>query len=359
MSFGAVRVGGLEVAIKSSVLQEVVCPPDCFVRQVLAPEYVIGLFNLRGCLIPTADLRFLLRTDAPLHSDGTAADQPIGKIVILKTPLGMLGLAIDDIVDLIAGSDANIQQLRSPRGERSLVSSLLLVPETNRIIHILDIDAVLSQPGINAVALDAQGRLSDRTNRIYRPFLFFECDEMRFCLEATALHEIVDQPVLEGDQLRLDVYKGIAWRHGRAVPVLDLFGLLALPKKDLSAPKLLVMDVRGQRIGLLISEVLSITRRDAGDILPFAEYGLVRPEFFGGVLPGQHGGKDAVVLSQDAVLLEHEAILRDDRVRSLHRLHDGLAAGESMVDDGAVVAVRTSFLAFQVGIPYKARWLRS
>ena len=343
--FGVLRVGGIEIAIAASMLQEVVDWPDCIVHQVLSPNYVLGTFTLRGEPVPTVDLRRLMR----MEGDGKAG----GRVVILRTTKGRLGLAVDDIADVVRTFSDNLRQLSvaATHKEKPLVRSLLLERGGERIIQVLDIDALTAQPGVSLVADDAVTTNVGAANQFSQPFLFFDCDDLRFCLDATAVREVIDKPDLDQTYRIGEVYRGLLTLRGQAIPVLDLFNILALPGTAAAKTKLLVLDMCGSVVATLVSEVTAIQRLSVEHVMPLPGFGLRRREMFQGVVAGEATGKETLMLREDAILLSHQALMRNQDVAALQRLHHGLS-DERQQARWSASGTRTALLGFQAGDTY-------
>jgi hypothetical protein len=83
--YGSFHLAGAELALPVAALQEVVNHPEALTPVPLAPPYLLGLFNLRGTLIPVVDLRQLLN----LHAQSTSATR---KVAIVETGGVRVGL---------------------------------------------------------------------------------------------------------------------------------------------------------------------------------------------------------------------------------------------------------------------------
>ena len=59
--FGSFFIGTMEVAINVKSIHEVVNIPEKIIQMPLAPEFLIGVFNLRGLIIPIVNLKSLLK----------------------------------------------------------------------------------------------------------------------------------------------------------------------------------------------------------------------------------------------------------------------------------------------------------
>ena len=79
--FGSFHLGETELALPVAALQEVVNYPAAVTPVPLAPTHLLGLFNLRGTLIPIVDLRQLLHVpDAAVGAASKIAIVELGDI---------------------------------------------------------------------------------------------------------------------------------------------------------------------------------------------------------------------------------------------------------------------------------------
>jgi len=105
-----------------------------------SPQYICGVINLRGTVLPIMDLAKRL---------GMAADTEEDRNVIIVVAVGdrTVGLLVDAVSDILAIPEEDIQpppEIRAD-GEQSFISSLTIVD--GRMIRILDLKAVLPPPG--------------------------------------------------------------------------------------------------------------------------------------------------------------------------------------------------------------------
>nr|WP_277753898.1 chemotaxis protein CheW [Roseomonas nepalensis] len=337
------RLGGCEVAVPADVLQEVVTRPASVIPQLQAPPYVPGTFNLRGAAIPIVDLCRLF----DLEAEGNT-------LAVVQVGGGRLALAVGGILDVLRVAPDQVSPLRRGGGSKgAVISALITLAEGERVVQVLDLGALVATPGVMVLAGDAaEARARASRNSFVRQFLFFRCDDFRFCLETAVVREIIDRPQLEASPVRGDLHRGTLRLRGEVVPVLDLFAVLALEGTPSEKTKLLVLDVRGRTIALPVSDILAIENRAAARILDLPGYGLRRPGMFGGVVEGNESRGDALLLSEDAILLEHEAIMRDPEVAVLRRLHDGLQGEAEQRLRRKSGGKRVAFLRFTAGHSY-------
>ncbi|MBK7889574.1 MAG: chemotaxis protein CheW [Bdellovibrionales bacterium] len=86
--FGSFFLSSSEFAISVTHVQEVVNTPEKYTSFPLAPDYVIGLFNLRGTIIPVINLKALLRLPK-------TDDESEQKIAIMEMNGICIGLQFD------------------------------------------------------------------------------------------------------------------------------------------------------------------------------------------------------------------------------------------------------------------------
>ena len=90
------RIAGESYALSVRTVREVLPLPELARIPGLAAA-VLGLANVRGALVTVADARVLL---------GVSADTPPAALVVVQALGRTLGLAVDEVLDLVAAGDA-------------------------------------------------------------------------------------------------------------------------------------------------------------------------------------------------------------------------------------------------------------
>lgn len=109
-------------------------------RMVGAAGYVLGVLNLRGCIVPVLDLR--ARLGLPADFDHRTAT------VLLNLPQGTVGLVVDSVSDVVALTPQMIQAMPSSANDHpdsGLFVGLATVPHgaAQRTLVLLDFDMLL------------------------------------------------------------------------------------------------------------------------------------------------------------------------------------------------------------------------
>lgn len=101
-----------------------------------APQYVRGLINLRGAVLPIVDLAIRL---------GLPSVEPTARnvIIVVQTGSQQIGLLVDAVSDILTANDDQIQP--SPDVTSDLVKTFVrgLLPVDGRMISLISLDQVL------------------------------------------------------------------------------------------------------------------------------------------------------------------------------------------------------------------------
>jgi chemotaxis signal transduction protein len=313
--FGTMRVAGREMAISADAMQEVVAWPPHVTLPLQSSEMVRGLFDLRGQAVPIVTLsRLLGRAEGGPGGSEAPADAS-GNIAVLRTPKGCLGLAVDSIGGVLRVAADQVQDFAGASGgaEASLMRGLLR-KAGEPAVPILNETALAAVPGLLFLPAMA-AKLGDAAQLAMRTHLVFACGDWRFCVDATCVREIIDTPEIEAGAVRNDMYRGIARVRGGAAAALDLLTLLALPNRGAARTRLLVLETDDGVVGLAISDIVTIRRRHADDVLSLPEYGAIRRDLILGLMEA------AAPEEPDVIVLSHAAIMRDREVAAIRRLH--------------------------------------
>lgn len=108
-----------------------------------APRFIRGVINLRGTVLPIMDLASRLDL-------GTEQDTDRNVIIVVTHGARTMGLVVDAVSDILAVPEEDLQPPPDLKvdNERSFVSALMIVED--RLIRVLDLDAVLPPPNEDA-----------------------------------------------------------------------------------------------------------------------------------------------------------------------------------------------------------------
>jgi purine-binding chemotaxis protein CheW len=107
-----------------------------------APDYLKGVMNLRGTIVPVVDLRVKFRL-AEVRYD------PFTVVVILRIASRVIGLVVDGVSDVIA---LTANEVKTAPSLGSIVDSSFiagLATQDDRMVLLLDIEKLLSTGELN------------------------------------------------------------------------------------------------------------------------------------------------------------------------------------------------------------------
>ena len=104
--YGSFLLSGSEFAISVKAIQEVVNEPESYNPVPLSPNYLLGLFNLRGMIIPVVDLRKIF--DFP---DNHEANEK--KVAIIEHGNICVGILFDQTCEVFNGNDSDRKPKRT------------------------------------------------------------------------------------------------------------------------------------------------------------------------------------------------------------------------------------------------------
>lgn len=130
------RLGGEEYAIDILQVKEI-RSYEVPTKMANSPDYIKGVINLRGVIVPIVDLRMKLSLDKVDYNDFTV-------VIILNVRGTVIGAVVDAVSDVVTLDGANIKA--APQFESSIDSRFIrgIVQLGERILIVVNIEALLS-----------------------------------------------------------------------------------------------------------------------------------------------------------------------------------------------------------------------
>jgi purine-binding chemotaxis protein CheW len=111
------RTGGQVFAVEAGAVREIL-PATPSTRIPGAPAAVRGLANVRGSLVTVVDTALAIGV-AAAPGVATEGDDRGGSVVLVQQGSHRVGLAVDEVLDLVTVDDAALQQRASLPGCRA------------------------------------------------------------------------------------------------------------------------------------------------------------------------------------------------------------------------------------------------
>ncbi len=143
------RIGAEEYGIDILSVQEIRCyePPT---RLANAPEFVKGVVNLRGVIVPIVDMRLRLGLQDIQYNDFTVT-------IVLNVHGRTVGMVVDSVSDVLT---LEVQHIRPPPEFSGVLDAnhitglgTLGQGEAARMLILLDIEGVMQSPEMGLINL--------------------------------------------------------------------------------------------------------------------------------------------------------------------------------------------------------------
>ena len=137
------RLGPEEYAIDIQRVQELRFYEEP-TRMVNSPAFIKGVINLRGVIVPIADLRIKLQIEKVEYTDFTV-------VIVLNIQGTVVGAVVDSVADVLTVEADAIKpapQFDSMMDARFIVG---LVKEGERTLIVMDVDALMSNAELGMV----------------------------------------------------------------------------------------------------------------------------------------------------------------------------------------------------------------
>lgn len=329
--FGSFHLGDTELVLPVAAVQEVVNYPAVVTQVPLGPSYLLGLFNLRGRLIPIIHLGQLLQLPDRGAREGC-------KIAIVEFRQGHIGLLFDATGEILRVPAEQKVLFGESDGVTSMIGGALKLDGGNRILQILAVDALHRLHDMPMPRGDAQAGEQARQRAVLgqrRQGVSFRVNDTRLALPMGAIHEIIRVPELLTSVLASELCLGMLNLRGNTVPVIDFARFLGLPRAGCAAAaasdfddprRIVVLRQQDMDFGLLVDDVESIVGYRDEELLAIPALCAERPQLFTGCI-SQQG-------SADILLIDEKALLSDATVADLTQGHRELYTLESASDRG-------------------------
>ena len=297
-------LGDLEIALQVEMIQEVVNYPESLTPVPLSPNYIEGIFNLRGTLIPVANMHILLKSNKTI--------QPTSKVVIVNYHDIKIGLVFDSTNEILKVTDDEICKFDYHEKAHAVVAGALKLEGGNRIIQIIDPEALISLDQIphivDKVKLTDQNALKSQfsKNQKREQCISFMSQNVSLAIKMDCIHEIIKFQTLEPGFVNYDYSLGLINLRGSMVPIINLAQFLKKvegAQESRDDQKIVIIQTPANlKLGLLVDSVDNIISYQSSELLPIPKMGSAEGALFKAVL---HSGESEILLMDDQLILQN------------------------------------------------------
>jgi purine-binding chemotaxis protein CheW len=322
--FGSFHLGDAELVLPVAAVQEVVNYPEAVTQLPLSPSHLLGLFNLRGRLVPIVHLGQLLQV--PTQGELRAA-----KIAIVELAKGCVGLLFDNTGEILRVHGE--EKVMFAGHSSSLIGGVLKLDGGHRILQLLSVEALGNLADMPILKLDAHAADTSRLRAVRgqrRQSVSFRVGGSRLGLPMGAIHEIIRVPELLRSVLASELCLGMLNLRGDTLPVLDFARFLGLSPSstggfspgDFDDPRRILVIKQGDIcIGLLVDDVESIVGYHEEELLAIPSFQAQRAELFASCI-SKADGKQILLLDDAALVADPTLLDVTDGHRELYRTED-------------------------------------
>lgn len=344
--FGSIYLGENEFAIDVNFIQEVVDAPKSYSRVPLAPEYLIGLFNLRGTVIPVVDLHLYFGNRR--HTDSSES-----KVAIIELNECCIGLLFDRTGEVFSGYEEDRSDL-AHNSPDCFISGVFKMDGGQRLVQVLDATKLFSLGDIprdtNASRLGRNRKEMSRGPR--SQCISFTVGDSNCALPISAIQEILKVSEIMESPLPSPHSLGMINLRGVTVPIIDFPAFLGYRPRVEEAhesdhnSRIIVMRIENEVFGLLVDSVKTIISYFPDEFVEFPQIDQKRSGMIAGCITGKS--------DTDYILLDPDSIFTNTEIEQLAKGHKKLyksARNEISGLSGRNVK-RKTYITFLIGGVY-------
>lgn len=332
-----------EFALSVTFVQEVINTPESYSPMPLAPDYLKGLINLRGAIVPVVDLKKVLN----LNSETEVQEQ---KIAIIRLNGNLVGLMFDKTGEVFRSNPDEHNDFLDD-DQSSVVKGVFKKENGKRIIQILEVGSIFCLKSIpKRENGDQLNNLHTRGKR--RQAISFLVGTSKCSLEISEIQEILMIKQVNESSLANENCIGTIDLRGVTVPVIDFAGLLKYRATDISATatagdrRVVVIRNEKELLGFLVDKVDSIISFFADELKQFPVLASERMEMVKGCI--------SIKDREDVLLLDVKKILTDEEVAKITHGHSKLYCSKNDPDKikSAKSNIRQTLITFSIEQEY-------
>ena len=351
--YGSFLLGCSEFAIAASVIKDVINAPDSCVRQPLAPDYVLGVLNLRGMTIPVIRLRDMFSLppdDSPLsHS----------KVAIIEYEGLHVGLVFDRTGEVFQGARSEFVKYND-KTDSLVTQGAFSFDGGQRIVQVLDTRRLIELDGLPQIRNrpeQAARQSSIRAKRGSRQqSISFRLGFSELACAIQEVREIIVVDSVENDALANELCIGTTHLRGQTIPLIDTARLLRLESEitglDLSKKRVIICRQGERTVGLVVNEICSILHYHADELMPFPAISVDGSDVFAGCIMNTEG-EEVFQIDLPRLLTGTEITSSIEAYSELYRVVNDDQAEEQISHAGS----REAFLTFSIDRVYAANLL--
>ncbi|WP_188260270.1 chemotaxis protein CheW [Azospirillum tabaci] len=311
-----------EFSLPVAAVREVVPVPETVIRVPRARPHLLGMMTLRDALLPLVGLRELFGLDA-------AKDGGRGKVAVLRTAEGPVGVVVEDVREILRVPRERIDPvppLMAREAEFEDMDGIARLDGGARLIPVLSAGRLFRHGAGNGAGLggDARGHegeaavATEAEAERAEAFVVFRLAGAEYGLPVAAVQEVLRQPdAVTPLPNAPDFVSGVTTLRGAVLPLVALRRLLRLPEGqghgvEGDRGRVVVIAAGAARAGLLVDGMAGIVRIPDGAIGPAPVVSQAQHRLIRRIGALESGGERRMIL-----LMDPEELLDMDQLADL------------------------------------------
>jgi purine-binding chemotaxis protein CheW len=253
-------IAGETYAVPVHLVREIVRPPKV-TKVPLVPDYILGVANLRGEVLPVMSLR--RRLGLPEE------DLETSKIVVLHFQERILGIVVDRTAQVIQVTEDQIESAATSSEFVQKVirsgDSLEMVLEVEKFFGAGEGEGIHRDHFHSARAAGTTAK--EKATEEYMQIVTFALGNEEYAFPIEEVQEIIrySKPT---ELPNVPPYvKGVIHLRNVVLPIIDLRTMLGLPVPPIDEfTKVIVLRLKGKRLGLIVDRIHEVLRIRKSDI---------------------------------------------------------------------------------------------
>lgn len=343
--FGSFFLSDHEFAISANYIQEVVNAPEKLTKLPLSPDYLLGLMNLRGTIVPVIHLQKLLHLPESTHSER--------KIAIIEQGAHCIGFLFDKTGEIFRSQSEERNDF-SDNLNSSVIQGVFKKDEGKRLVQMLNIPALFQLQGLPLQKDAISSRIRARQRGMRKQCISFHVGPARCALGIHEIQEIIKIDKVNDTALSVNKCIGSINLRGVTVPVIDFAAHFGYREPDHTAlattgdRRVIILKIDKEFFGLLVDSVESIVAYHPEDLKPFPLIHNERAEIFNSCISMED--------KEDILLLNYDKILQNKEILEITHGHSKLFRSEHDKKEATKHGgPRRTFITFSVDGLYAVR----
>lgn len=318
LAFLSFTLAGQDYALPLGAVAEVVALPAALTTLPRTEEVLLGVFPLRGAVLPAISLRALL---------GLPGGAPTGaeRAIVARIGGHRLALVVDRVEVILRAPPDRVapapslfnRGLFNEAGGEARIDAVLRLPDGRSLVSILSPERVLADGRVARLLAEthqereeAMASLAPTISR--ERFLVIRLGAESYGLPIAAVDEVVRLPETLARLPRAPAYvRGVMSLRGRVIPVIDQRRRFAVEGEG-AAGRVVVVTLGALQAGFAVDAAAEILEVEAEDLLPAPDLSAEGGRLFDRAARVSRGGEVVLLIDPAALLDRAEAdLLRD------------------------------------------------